>query len=397
MSTGRASTTAVELSSHFGARRDQLLSTARALVECESPTLDAAGAATVMAGIVARLEAAGVGTRLHQSASGPHLVARCGSRTAGGPRPVMLLGHVDTVWPRGTLERRPFRVDNGRAFGPGIFDMKSGVTVMLAALEAIHELGLAPRHPVTLLLTSDEESGSSTSRDLIQAEAADCAAVLVLEPPLPGGRAKTERRGVARYELIVRGVAAHAGLEPEKGRSAILELAHQVVAIDRWNDGEGVNVNVGVVRGGTYTNVVAGEARASIDVRFKTAAQAELVASRIAELAPVLDGTRLEITGAIDRPPLERTAAVVSLYGRARELAAEVGFELGEGAAGGGSDGSFTAALGIPTLDGLGVDGDGAHAEHEHILIADLPRRAALLTALLLEPFTDERVRAEAG
>jgi glutamate carboxypeptidase len=359
---------------------------ARTLVECESPTLDAAGAAGVMAEIVARLDAVGASSRLHESASGPHLVARAGPSGNAGPRPVMLLGHVDTVWPRGTLERRPFRVENGRAHGPGVFDMKSGVAVILAALEAIRDLGLEPPRPVKILLTCDEESGSATSRHLIESEAAECAAVLVLEPPLPGGRAKTERRGVGRYELVVHGVPAHAGLEPEKGRSAIVELAHQVIALSRMNDAEGVSVNVGVVSGGTYINVVAGEARASIDVRFKTAAQAEAVARRITSLTPVLDGTRLEIAGAVDRPPLERTAAVVSLFSRARDRAAELGFALGEGAAGGGSDGSFTAALGIPTLDGLGVDGDGAHAEHEHIVIDDLPRRAALLASLLLDP-----------
>jgi glutamate carboxypeptidase len=382
-----SSATAVELSTYFGSRRDELLSTARALVECESPTLDAAACAAAMAQVLARLERIGASARLHETRNGPHLTARAGFGGTGDRRPILLLGHVDTVWPRGTLEHRPFRVAEGCAYGPGVFDMKSGIAVMLAALEAIRDLGLEPRHPVEILLTCDEESGSGTSRALIEAEAAACAAVLVLEPPLAGGRAKTARRGVGRYDLVVRGVAAHAGLEPEKGRSAIVELAHQVLALTALNDDDGVSVNVGIVSGGTYSNVVAGEARAEIDVRFRTTAQAEAVSSRIAALAPVLDGTRLEITGAVDRPPLERTPAVVALFERARAAAAGLGFELGEGAAGGGSDGSFTAALGIPTLDGLGVDGDGAHAEHEHIVIDDLPRRAALLTTLLLGSF----------
>ncbi len=333
-----------------------------------------------------RLDAAGAEVRLVETENGPHLLARLDGNSPGETRPVMLLGHVDTVWPAGTLRRRPFRVEDGRAYGPGLFDMKSGVAVMLAALEAIVELGLPRPHPISLLLSCDEESGSPTSRDLIEAEAAGCAAVLVLEPPLPGGRAKTERKGVARYQLIARGVSAHAGLDPERGVSAIAELAYQVLALHRLNDLNGISVNVGVIKGGTYANVIAAEARAEIDVRFRTMAQANAVADRIASLERVLDGARLEITGGLDRPPLERTAGVGSLYARARAAAATLGFELGEGAAGGGSDGSLTAALGVPTLDGLGVDGDGAHAEHEHILIADLPRRAALLTALITRP-----------
>ena len=376
----------VDLLRYFAARQDQLLSSARALVERESPTRDAAAAAELIAELRGRLDAAGAAVRLVETENGPHLLARFDGDSPAETRPVMLLGHVDTVWPRGTLRQRPFRVEDGRAYGPGLFDMKSGVAVMLAALEAIVELDLPRPHPIELLLSCDEESGSPTSRDLIQAEAAGCAAVLVLEPPLPGGRAKTERKGVARYELIARGVSAHAGLDPERGVSAIAELAYQVLALHRLNDLNGISVNVGVIQGGTYANVIASEARAEIDVRFRTMAQANAVADRIASLERVLDGARLEIEGGIDRPPLERTAGVGSLYARARAVAATLGFELGEGAAGGGSDGSLTAAVGVPTLDGLGVDGDGAHAEHEHILIADLPRRAALLTGLITRP-----------
>ena len=378
---------AVDLIHHFSARRDELLALARALVERESPTLDAAAAAAVTAEVASRLEASGAAARLHQTASGPHLTARVGGGDASDA-PVLLLGHLDTVWPLGTLRRRPFRVEGGRAHGPGILDMKSGVAVLLGAIGAIGELGLAPSRPIKVLLTCDEESGSESSRDLIDSEATGCAAVLVLEPPLPGGRAKTERKGVARYELHIRGVAAHAGLAPERGRSAVTELAHQLLTLDRLNDpGTGVSVNAGVVRGGTFRNVVAAEASAEIDVRFKTAAQAREIGERIASLVPVLEGTRLEVKGGIDRPPLERTPGVVALFHHARAIAADLGFALGEGSTGGGSDGSLTAALGIPTLDGLGVDGDGAHAEHEHILLDDLPRRAALLTALLTRPW----------
>jgi glutamate carboxypeptidase len=262
--------------------------------------------------------------------------------------------------------------------------MKSGIVMMLFAMEGIIELGLQPRHPVTIFLSCDEESGSPESRRLIEAEAAGCAAVLVLEPPLTGGAVKTERKGIASYEVIARGIAAHAGLDPEKGVSAIAELAHQLLVLNRLNDfTRGISVNVGVIKGGTYPNVIPAEARAQVDVRFRTMEQARDISRRIESLQPLLEGARIEVRGGLNRPPLERTPAVLSLFEQTRQTAKDLGFSLRDGASGGGSDGNFTAALGIPTLDGLGVDGDGAHAEGEHILIADLPRRAALLASLL--------------
>lgn len=375
---------ATELLRYFSERQEKLLADAQALVEQESPTLDALATTALIAELKPRLEAIGAATRLHQTEKGAHLVARANFGRSANSRPIMLLGHVDTVWPRGTLARRPFRVDNGRAYGPGVFDMKSGVALILAAVDAINDLGLQPQHQLKILLSCDEESGSSTSRELIQTEAAECAAVFVLEPSLPGGLVKTERKGIANYEVIARGVSAHAGLDPDKGVSATAELAHQLLALSRLNDlGRGISVNVGVIHGGTFSNVIAAEARAQVDVRFRTMTQAEEISKRIESLQPVLKGAQIEVRGGLNRPPLERTSAVMSLFGQARLIAAELGFELGEGASGGASDGNFTAALGIPTLDGLGVEGDGAHAEHEHILIADLPRRAALLTTLL--------------
>jgi glutamate carboxypeptidase len=372
-----------ELARYFEGRRERLLGDVRELVERESPSLDAAATTALTAALAPRLRALGAAVRLHSSASGTHLVARADFGLQAGLAPVLLLGHVDTVWPRGTLERLPFRVEDGRARGPGIFDMKSGVALMLAVFEAIGDLGLRPARPLKLVLTCDEEAGSPTSRALIEAEAAGCAAAFVPEPSLPGGAAKTERRGFARYELLVHGVSAHAGLDAERGVSATTELAHQILAVEKLGDpARGLSVNVGVIRGGTRSNVVAAEARAEVDVRFRTADQAAAAARGLASLQPVLAGARLELRGGVNRPPLERTPAVASLFAWARSLAAELGFELGEGASGGASDGNFTAALGVPTLDGLGVEGDGAHAEHEHILVADLPRRAALLTAL---------------
>jgi glutamate carboxypeptidase len=373
-----------ELSNYFSERQGRLLADLRELVEHESPSLDAAATTALTTALARRLESHGAAVRLYPTASGSHLMARATFGHPSQAAPVMLLGHVDTVWPRGTLARRGFRVADGRAYGPGVFDMKSGVALMVAALEAIPDLGLQPPHPLKILLTCDEESGSTTSRQLIESEAAECAAVLVLEPSLPGGAAKTERKGFAIYEIVVHGVAAHAGLDPDKGVSATTELAHQLLALQRLEDrAAGVSVNAGVIRGGTSPNVVAAEARAEVDVRFRTLSQAAEIARRIEALTPVLDGARLEIRGGINRPPLERTAGVSALFEQARAVAADLGFDLGEGSSGGASDGNLTAALGVPTLDGLGVEGDGAHAEHEHILLADLPRRAALLTALL--------------
>jgi glutamate carboxypeptidase len=372
------------LTEYFDARRERMLDRVRALVEHESPTFDAVANRALAASLGDELLALGARIRLHPTAHGAHLVADATFGKPADSRPILLLGHFDTIWPAGTLARRPFRVEGDRAWGPGIFDMKSGVAVILATLGALRDLGLEPRHAVRVLLTCDEEGGSPTSRDLIEVEAAGCAAAFVLEPPLPGGAAKTSRKGFAIYELRAHGVAAHSGLEPEKGVSATTELAHQVLALARLsNPRRGITVNVGVIAGGTRVNVVAAEARAEVDVRFRTLKQASELARAIESLAPVLDGSRLELRGGLNRPPLERTPAVVALHAWARRIAEEIGFDLGEGESGGASDGNFTGALGIPTLDGLGVLGDGAHAEHEQIVVGDLPRRAALLTALV--------------
>jgi glutamate carboxypeptidase len=377
---------------YFSSRQENLLAGVRALVEQESPTRDAAATTAIMANLKTRLDAIGATTRLHETERGTHLLSRMNFAPSLPNGSVLLLGHVDTVWPLATLTSRPFRVENGCAFGPGIFDMKSGVEVMVAALEAIHALELQPWGEIRMFLSSDEESGSTTSRDLITAEASDCVAVFVLEPSLPGGKVKTARKGIANYEVIARGISAHAGLDPEKGISAISELAGQIVALNALNDlKQGITVNVGVISGGTLSNVVASEARAEVDVRFRTMAQGEDISRRIESMQPVQTGAQIEIRGGINRPPLERTPAVLALFDRARSIASQLGFDLGEGPSGGASDGNFTAAQGIPTLDGLGVEGDGAHAAHEHIVVADLPRRAALITALLTTPLTEEQ------
>jgi glutamate carboxypeptidase len=320
-------------------------------------------------------------SRLHQMTAGDHLRAEFGD----GPDQVLLLGHLDTVWPVGQLARMPLRHAEGRLHGPGTYDMKAGVAVAMLAVRALFDVGPAPAMRVVLLLTSDEETGSATSRAAIESEARRSRAALVFEPALPGGAVKTARKGCGDFAIAVRGIAAHAGIEPGKGANAIHELAEQILALERLQDlARGVSVNVNQVRGGARTNVIADEAYADADVRAVTLDDAARVEAAIRNLRPRRPGTTLSIVGGFDRPPMERSAAVARLYGLARQVGAELGMELGEGSTGGGSDGNFTAALGVPTLDGLGAVGDGAHALHEHVDLDSLPLRAALAAGLMM-------------
>lgn len=365
--------------------RAWLLETIERLVRLESPSTDKAAVDRCGMAVAALFQAVGGRvSRLPQADRGDHVRVEWGD----GGRQVMVLGHFDTVWPVGQLAAMPFRREDGRLHGPGIFDMKSGIALAALAARVLVETGATlPR--IVALWTTDEEIGSGTSRAAIEEEARRSAAVLVLEPSLPGGAAKTSRKGVGEFELTVHGRAAHAGVDPGKGASAIHELARQVLALEALQDlPRGISVNVGVVAGGSRTNVVADRASARIDVRVPTMIDAERVASAIRGLRPQLAGTRLDIGGGVERPPLERSPGVVRLYLQARQIAATLGRELDEGATGGGSDGNFTGALGVPTLDGLGPAGDGAHALHEHVLEADLCWRAALVAALLMRlPF----------
>jgi glutamate carboxypeptidase len=296
----------------------------------------------------------------------------------------LVLGHTDTVHPRGTLSTQSVRAEEERLYGPGVFDMKASCVIALEVLRTLVTLDFIPKRPVVLLLTCDEEAGSQTGRQLVEEEARCAAQVLVLEPPAPGGQVKTARKGVGMWNVKAQGIASHAGLNPEAGASAILELARQTEQFHSMSDpASGTNFNVGVVRGGTRSNVVAAEAEIEIDVRFSCIKEAQRVDELMSNLRSFDERVHLAVNGGINRGPLERTEGVAKLFEHAREIAACLGFELGEQSVGGASDGNFVAALDVPVLDGLGIDGGGAHAANEHILISDIARRGALLAGLI--------------
>jgi glutamate carboxypeptidase len=361
-----------------------MVRTIRELVEIESPSDNKQAVDRVGALLAGKFEALGGRTRVHRvNDFGDHLqVDFAGS---GNAKPVLLLGHFDTVYPMGTLANMPCRIEGGRLHGPGVLDMKSGIALMFHAVEALQAWhGSLPR-PVTVFLVSDEEVGSYSSRKITEALAKESAAVFVLEPAAGlRGAVKTARKGVGEYILRVQGVAAHAGLDPGKGHSSILELARQITAISKFNDlRQGLSVNAGVIRGGTRTNVIPAEASADIDVRIKSAKQAAGIDRRLRSLRRFDKHCKLEVTGGINRLPMERNAGVAALYKKAQGIAKHLGWKLEEAAVGGGSDGNFTAGMGIPTLDGMGGVGEGAHAVHESIVISELPRRALLLAGMI--------------
>jgi glutamate carboxypeptidase len=361
--------------------RDWLFDLVHALLSIESPTDDKGAVDRCGAVLATRLRDLGAEvTPVPQTEAGDHLLARFGT----GPQQVLVIGHFDTVWPIGQLARMPITEADGRLYGPGVLDMKAGIGLGMLATRALMELAAPDAARVTMLWTTDEETGSASPRAWIEAEARHSNAVLVLEPALAGGALKTARKGIGQYELTVHGVSAHAGVDPTKGVNAIRELAHQVLAMDAIRDHDrGISVNVGIISGGTRSNVVPDFATAAVDVRSETMADAEAIDRAMRALAARTPGARLEVSGGFNRPPMERSPGVVQLFETARACAAEIGVALGEGATGGGSDGNFTAALGVPTLDGLGAVGDGAHALHEHVDLAQLPERAAIIAGLL--------------
>ena len=366
-----------------------MVNTIRELVEIESPSDNKPAVDRIAVLLAQKFEVLGGRSQFHRSSEfGDSLQINFEGPSAEGlanRKPVLLLGHYDTVYPLGTLANMPCKIENGRMYGPGVLDMKSGIALMLHAVEALRAwYGNLPR-PVTVFLVSDEEVGSYSSRKITESLAEQSAGVLVLEPAAGlRGAVKTARKGVGEYKLRVRGVAAHAGLDPGKGHSAILELARQIANISKLNNlRQGLSVNSGVIQGGTRTNVIAAEAAAGFDVRIKSAKQASGIDRKLRALKPFDKKCKLEITGGINRLPMERTAGVAALYKKAQGIAREVGWQIEEAAVGGGSDGNFTAGMGIPTLDGMGGVGEGAHAVHEYIVISELPRRALLLAGMI--------------
>src|SRR6185312_1770766 len=356
----------------------------RELVEVESPSDDKAAVDRANDLVASWVPALGGTIKRHkQRAYGDVLELRFGAvKNARSKRPrILLLGHLDTVWPLGTLATMPWKEADGKIHGPGVLDMKFGVVSALEAIRVLTELDAL--RPVTLLLNSDEEVGSEVSRPITEKLAQQCAAVFVLEPA-QGLAYKTARKGVGQFNLRVTGVAAHSGVDFQAGHSAVLEMSRLVQTISGFTDlSKGRTVNVGVIQGGTRSNVIAAECTAQVDVRVAKASDAPVVTRLMRNLRVTDKACKLEVTGGINRPPMERKPAGVALFKQARKLAAEIGLTLDEASTGGGSDGNFTAAIGVPTLDGMGAVGAGAHAAHEHIVRSHIVERTALLTAML--------------
>jgi glutamate carboxypeptidase len=375
---------------YFEEKQPAILETIQMLVELETPSADKARLDAFAQLLADRYAAVGARTEIIPSAErGNHVRAIFDDPAyVADPQaaPALILCHFDTVWNVGSLATHPFRVDEqGWAYGPGIFDMQSSLALVEYMLAGVQDLKLSLPRPVVLLATADEEIGSHSSRDLIEEEARRAAYVLVMESPLPGGVLKTARKGSGNFTVTVTGRAAHAGVEPERGISAIQEMAHQVLRLHGLNNPEkGTTVNVGTVTGGTHVNVVAPHATAKVDVRAWSQAEMDRIDHCIRNLRPALEGAEIHVEGGENRPALE-TKVTRDLFRQAQTIGQGFGLALQEGSTGGGSDGNLTGALGVPTLDGLGVPGHGAHADHEHIEVDQIAGRAALLTGLVME------------
>lgn len=367
---------------HFQRRQDRILARIREIVDIESPSHSAEASRRVADWVEHEARKGTVDLSVERVSvdDGDHLMIR--AFDGDGPR-TLLLGHTDTVHSIGTSEKNPTRIDGDRFYGCGIFDMKANIVVMLECLRYLAESGTETAGPVTVLLSCDEEVGSFTGRPLVEKEASRAQRCLVLEPSAEG-KVKTGRKGTGIFTLKAQGIPAHAGLEPEKGANAILELSRHISEIQDIADPEnGTTVNVTTINGGTTSNVIPEYAECEIDVRFAKSSEGERVESALREITPADSRVTLELKGAINRPPLERTAEVLDLYQTARSLAAGFGYDLGETQVGGASDGNFVGAMGVPILDGLGLAGSGAHTLDEYILVSDIAPRATLLTLLL--------------
>ncbi len=363
-------------------RQDALVGEINELVAIETPSHYLEGSLRIVKLLASKFREVADSVEIERAdGAGSHIIARAGIDLDTSP--TLILGHTDTVHPLGTIDRNPIRIEDSRLFGPGVFDMKGNIPLVLEALRYLSAVKI--ERPITVLLSCDEETGSATGRDLVEREAARSARCLVLEPSAAGA-VKTSRKGTGVYCLEATGVPAHAGLEPERGANAVAELARQVDSIHAVADRNvGTTVNVTTFSGGTTTNVIPAFAACEIDVRFSNAAEGDRVEAELAALSAKDPRVKLELKGRINRPPLEETDDVMALYERARAAALGLGFVLDHTQVGGASDGNFVAALGIPVLDGLGITGDGAHTLDEYIEIEDIPRRAALLTKLLIE------------
>jgi glutamate carboxypeptidase len=376
--------TAYEILQYFRERQPVIVEAVREVVEIESPSYDVERSREVVAWVEAAARSIPLEMTIEKIAAanyGEHMLVRA---FPGEAKQAMLLGHTDTVHPVGTKIQNPTRIEDGKLYGCGVFDMKAGVVLMLETLRFFAATGISPARPITILLSCDEEVGSFTGRSIVEAEARRSEFCLVCEPSA-AGRVKTGRKGTGTFTIKAHGRPAHAGLEPEKGASAILELSRQIDKLAALNDpASGTTANVCTIKGGTTTNVIPEHAECTLDVRFTSVKEAERIEREVEAMSSVDERVSLTILGGINRHPLERTEAVAALYGRAKELAEGFGYELGETQVGGGSDGNFVGALGVPVLDGLGVTGDGAHTLYEHILVDDIAARATLITMLLM-------------
>lgn len=373
----------MKILNHLQSREDEMVELLETFVNIDSPSTDKASVDRFARLVAAKWQSLGADvTILPQKEYGDHVRAEWGT----GEETILLLCHMDTVWNVGETAKRPFRVENGKAYGPGVYDMKAGIVQAIFAVKTLIDLGLQPDKRIVALHNSDEEIGSLSSRQIIEDEARRASAVLVLEPSAKGGALKTWRKGVGDFSVTIQGRAAHAGSDYEKGISAINEAAHQILYLHGITDlSEGTTVNVGVIQGGTRTNVVAEACTLGVDLRVKTMDAANKVVPQILDLKPVDPRASISVEGGLNRPPMERNERNLRLFRLAQKVGREMGIDLDEAGTGGGSDGNFTSALGIPTLDGLGAVGDDAHAPTEYILISSMPERAALLAGLMLE------------
>lgn len=369
---------------YFQNRQENILDSIHTIVNIESPSYHIAGNRQVVDFLENETKKISSNLKIERIFAenyGEHLIIRA---FQFDEKPILLLGHTDTVHPRGSFQNNPTRIEKNRYYGCGIFDMKANCILLLEVLRAFVELNLEPKRPIVILLSCDEEIGSPTGQELVESEAKRAEFCLVCEPSA-NGKVKTGRKGTGMFTLKTHGVPAHAGLEPEKGASAILEISRQIETLHTLNNCSiGTTVTVGTIAGGTTSNVVPAEAECSIDVRFTSVSEAERIENEIRNLKSFDERVQLEIVGAINRPPLERTESIVKLYEKAQKIAAGFDYDLGETQVGGASDGNFVGALGVPVLDGLGVAGNGAHTLEEYILIDDIPQRATLLALLML-------------